>query len=316
MVYAFQNGDPRKVYHGMDYQGNLCGVDLPYKPYVYWCQKQSGSGVAPQGLQVFENPMTGLDFHHPICVNICPFSSATQSPCFNADTGSNHLVTDYATHPVAERYCMPQSADLLAQYNLKMDAHAINKYVPIVVSIIRQGWPVLLGVFFLAFILSMTYLLVIECFAWLVIWTCLGLMVLLPGLSGSYLIYASFHGGIDGMPGSGDDGTDLALGGTLNLLLSVLELSSLCSRFLLDFLANAGSDLSEHDLVLLEVVEAVVDVSEAAGGSTAEFGLHAVNDDAVWGRLVHLSERLSDFLGGWGGVLAVADVDEHLLSVQ
>merc|ERR1711976_364021 len=111
-------------------------------------------------------------------------------------------------------------------------------------------------------------------------------------------------------------GTDLVLGRTRDLLLSVLELSSLRSRLLLDLLDDAGSDLSESDLVLLEVVEAIVDVGKAAGGSTAEFGLHAVHDDTVWGRLVHLGERPSDLLVGWGGVLAVADVDDHLLSVQ
>lgn len=39
MVYAHEHGDMRKLHHGLDYQGNICGVDkdVAGKPFLYWC---------------------------------------------------------------------------------------------------------------------------------------------------------------------------------------------------------------------------------------------------------------------------------------
>jgi len=53
---------------------------------------------------------------------------------------------------------------------------------------------------------------VIECCAGIVIWCALVAMVVLPGVSGGYLIYAFNNGGTDGLPGSGDAQTDLHIG--------------------------------------------------------------------------------------------------------
>merc|ERR1712018_1008401 len=92
-------------------------------------------------------------------------------------------------------------------------------------------------------------------------------------------------------------GTNFVLFGTLDLFLSVFELSSLSSSFLFDFFSEAGSDLSESDLVFLEVVKTVVDVSESGSASTTKFGLHTVDDDAVGGGLVHLGQSFSDLDG-------------------
>lgn len=231
--YGFQNGDPRKVYHGMDWEGKLCGVDMPEKSYVYWCRKTpaasaSLTNLSFAGTQTVVDQLTELDFHHPICVEYCPLSSASQSQCYFEETGTYELVTDYATRPLAHRYCMPQSADLLGKYNQVMDAHAINKYVPEIISSIREGWKVLLGVGALAFVLSMMFLLLIECFAGCVVWSCLVSMHLLPGACGGYLIYAHAHGGIDGMPGSGDSDTDLTLGIILCSISAVFFLVNCC----------------------------------------------------------------------------------------
>jgi len=207
MAYAFQNGDPRKVYHGMDYKGSLCGVDEPAKPYVFWCAAQGGGW--PKGSY---SPVTKIDFQHPICVDYCPNSPATQHECYDEITGKSKSVTDYATHPVAKRYCMPQAGDMMHKFNDKMGGHVIEKYLPLVVSTVRQGWPCLLGAFGLAFLLSFLYLLALECFAGLVLWGCLMTLVIFPAAIGGNLIYFSFHDGVDGMPNSGDAQTDLYIG--------------------------------------------------------------------------------------------------------
>lgn len=217
MSYAFDKGDPRKVYHGMDGEGLLCGVDLPAKPYVYWCQKPMNPGNAGNFSNLVKaanmlNVPTGLDLHHPVCVTTCPMSAATQTMCFKEATGQYELTSDYSTHAIGERYCLPQSEALLKQYNDKMGAHPNRKYIALVVPTIRKGWRVLLGVAGLAFVLSMIYLLAVECMAGCIVWSCLFALVALTGVSGAYLIYADQHGGVDGMPSSGDAGTDMTIG--------------------------------------------------------------------------------------------------------
>jgi len=214
MSYALQNGDPRKVYHGMDGQGQLCGVDLPTKPYVFWCQSESGANVTVSHPVAGEVaiPIKALDLAHPVCVETCPFSVATQTMCFSKASGNYQLKEDYSTHAVAHRYCLPQSEALLEQFNNKMDEHPANKYFESAIGEIRNGWKVLCAVAGVAFILSMLYLLLIECMAGCLIWSCLACLVVLPGAAGGYLIYADSHGGLDGMPSSGDSGTDLKLG--------------------------------------------------------------------------------------------------------
>jgi len=221
MSYAFQNGDPRKVYHGMDYEGRLCGVDLPYKPYVYWCKTSEGNSNQIQtgsdsvqslnGTAAWIQPI-GLDFVHPICVETCPQSAASESKCYDQQTGGTRLLPDYATHAVAKMYCFPQAQGLMDKVNDKMSAHPHRKYLPLVISAVRTNWAVLLGALVLALILSSIYILLLESFSGCVIWVCLITMVVLPGACGGFLIYASQNGGIDGMPGSGDAQTDLHAG--------------------------------------------------------------------------------------------------------
>jgi hypothetical protein len=116
----------------------------------------------------------------------------------------------------------------MKEINRKMDAHAVEKYIPIIVEAFKTGWPVLLGVFGLAGILSTLYLMVIECFAGPVVWSGIVCMMVIPAIAGSMLIYASTHGGIDGMPGSGDDGTDLGLGIFLCVLAAVFTCICFC----------------------------------------------------------------------------------------
>lgn len=209
MVYAYQNGDPRKVYHGMDYKGNLCGVDLPWQPYVYYCAEENAS--TPAVATGTWAPVTSIDMHHPICVEYCPNSAITKSKCYD-DSGQEKTVTDYATHPVAKRYCLPQAGNLMGKVNAKLGGHPIEKYVPIVVSTFREGWPCLLGAFCLAFVLSFVYLLALEYLAGLVMWICVSLLCLFPAIIGGNLIYISFHGGVDGIPSSGDSQTDRNIG--------------------------------------------------------------------------------------------------------
>jgi hypothetical protein len=210
--YAYQNGDPRKVFHGMDWQGRLCGVDdeVLSAPYVYWCAKTSNSFSDTGGVST---QVTDLDLHHPICVELCPNSPATSHQCYDAESvGQQKTVPDYATHPVARRNCLPQATELIDMVEAKLSGHPFEKYLPIIVATVREGWPCLAGAFGLAFGLSFLYLIALEYLAGLVMWICTTTLVLFPSIIGGTLIYVSLHDGVDGIPSSGDSQTDLQIG--------------------------------------------------------------------------------------------------------
>lgn len=53
MVYAYEKGNMRKLHHGVDYHGNICGVGegVADKPFLYWCadaEEELDAPVAPE----------------------------------------------------------------------------------------------------------------------------------------------------------------------------------------------------------------------------------------------------------------------------
>merc|ERR1719191_2575661 len=65
---GFQRGDPRRMYHGMDYLGHMCGVDPGYEnlPLLYW----------PKLTEVPPDPDEALNY--PICKDACPTAYSIQ----------------------------------------------------------------------------------------------------------------------------------------------------------------------------------------------------------------------------------------------
>jgi hypothetical protein len=206
MNYAYQNGDPRKLYHGMDYSGNLCGAGVKTnQPYLFWCSLGSG-GMTSNGL------VTRLDLHHPICIERCPSTGAFQHQCYDASTGMSRDASDYPTFTFAGRYCIPQDPEVRNLVQSKLSAHQVEKYTSQVAAGLRKAWPVLVGISFAAIFVCFMHMLFTECCAGMVIWGCLSFVILSASCLGAVLIWSSTHDGIDGMPGSGDSQTDLVLG--------------------------------------------------------------------------------------------------------
>jgi len=199
--YADAYGDPRKIFRGLSYQNQLCGVDLPDKPYVYLC----GSTDASTGA-------ISVDYKHPICVAECPMTDTGTHTCYDAATNTTTEVQDYPTNAVAKRYCVPQSHDLREDFEDKLSANEVAKYFTEAVATARGSWPALLGAFLLAIFFSYVYLGLVHCFAGVIMWTAMALLIIIPALVGGFLIYADFHGGLDGLPSSGDEDTDLYVG--------------------------------------------------------------------------------------------------------
>lgn len=63
-VYASFHGDSRRLTHGYDYAGRVCGIDrgVADLPFMYYCGTQAFSGTYP----------AELNFRSRSCVKVCP----------------------------------------------------------------------------------------------------------------------------------------------------------------------------------------------------------------------------------------------------
>jgi len=141
---ALSNGDPRRLWHGYDYQGQLCGVDLPVinKTLLYWPD---------------ENRM---DF--PLCVFECP-GSAIDKVSVPRETvvtskGRDYLRTDivredatmmtYPSKQVGGRYCLPvDTSPKLAKIRKSIAEQEVNSPMSSVANTFEDvfnAWSVLL----------------------------------------------------------------------------------------------------------------------------------------------------------------------------
>eukprot|EP00392_Amoebophrya_sp_AT5.2_P003378 g3383.t1 len=82
LQYSSEVGDVRRLSHGFNYKGKLCGVDPGYedRPYLYFC---------PDGIPIpgTDPPIpSSLDLEHPICVSACPTSTAQSYLCYAGAT--------------------------------------------------------------------------------------------------------------------------------------------------------------------------------------------------------------------------------------
>lgn len=132
--YALDNGNPRRLTHGFNYKGELCGVDAPVlsTPMTYWC----GAG----GIQDDGHPVK-LDTKFPICVESCPKGFDSEEAClgveevkFQTDGDEPYVTTkttitqssvkqmSYPTMEFSGMYCVPHflREDVLGDDNLTM----------------------------------------------------------------------------------------------------------------------------------------------------------------------------------------------------
>jgi len=211
--YANEHGDMRRLYHGLNFKGELCGIDVP-ESYLYWCQ--SGDN----GL---------LDLSHPTCVNSCPTAKGTSRSCYNATLGSFAWVADYPTYPFAGRLCMPVDSWLTSQVSHTPLAHDL-----LAISQISRAWQPLLVSAGLALVLGYAYLFFLNFAVGQIVWVCMAIMVLVSVLGGSYLIYASWPHGLDGKPDTGDETWDICIGASSIVLGLAFLLIASCRKRSID----------------------------------------------------------------------------------
>mmetsp|Transcript_30148 Transcript_30148/g.93576 ORF Transcript_30148/g.93576 Transcript_30148/m.93576 type:complete len:612 (+) Transcript_30148:95-1930(+) len=183
-VYAgAMSGNMRRLYHGIDFKGDVCGVDggMEDRPYLFWCI----SPVSQDGVSV------ELALSRPVCVSSCPAALGSSS----ADTGASEgcaaatgslASAEYPTALVLRRYCLP---------TLKRHAVAVSQRLGQSATLfmrdsasVASAWPALLASFLLSCLLGYVFLLLLRHAARSVLLASIIASILLLGLLGFYLL--------------------------------------------------------------------------------------------------------------------------------
>lgn len=233
LKYCEEHGDMRRLYHGYNYLGQLCGVDVDpvtnqtLGEYLYWCPN-AGS-------------LTSLDLKHPICVSACPTGSLTSTACVQMPpvvtaplitdaagtfqqtfTYEKMLVPDYASNIFAHRYCMPQDNALMGQITAQLEGDWTT-IITRKAGEVAGSWTVLLIAGVMSCFLGFAFLLIVNYFACAITVLCLAILIIAPLGAGGYFAYVGHNGGFDDMPSTGDETWDLIVGYSM-LALGVLFL--------------------------------------------------------------------------------------------
>jgi hypothetical protein len=236
--YAQKNGDFRRLSKGLDFRGNLCGVDVGYQdtPLQFYCA----------------NPVKGpgLDMDHPICIKSCPTSTNTSNLCYTGkkamgetkdDLGSIYQTTkyefahlpDYPTRGFMGRYCQPLSPTYSAQLKSAMNAEGYQQWL-MRASEVQHSWRVLLGVIALGVLLGFLYMKFLQWFATVIVYALFLVSGGIPLAVGIQLIYASQAAGVTSVVDLGNQELELALGVICTVFGSSILLFLCCAGSAID----------------------------------------------------------------------------------
>lgn len=242
--YATKHGDLRRLHHGFDFLGHLCGVgDFETRPFLFYCASSSSS--------------VQLDLQHPICVEKCPETSDLWHSCYAgaktsvvqtdpmtgsfAETLSYEFakVSDYETFVFLGRYCMPVEQ---IQYDEMKDV-VLNQYgngITEWVLEIMDSWEALIVAFVVAFAAGFAYLFCLEHLAGRAVYVCLIMPCLAFCATGIYLVahsqgaLASRQGLVDptfeSAATTGNGKHDLILGAVLAAVGVLFGIVAICCR--------------------------------------------------------------------------------------
>uniref|UniRef100_A0A0G4FZX4 Choline transporter-like protein n=1 Tax=Chromera velia CCMP2878 TaxID=1169474 RepID=A0A0G4FZX4_9ALVE len=199
-MHGYIEGDMRRLYHGFNYAGKMCGIDetVANKPYVYWPVKPNTEDI---------------DFQTPICVAKC-WSSAdlageyrdvrVKYPEVSSETtleGGNQVVdtekityttqVPYGTRHVAHAYCIPEeSSSFTEQFKNNQAINSSAAHLRRALSSLGSMWPLLVVSGVVALGLAFLYLWLLSLCAGVMVVTMLVVTIsVLAGLGG----YALYH---------------------------------------------------------------------------------------------------------------------------
>jgi len=245
-------GDIRRLYHGYDFLGRLCGVDSYFDTvtnqtvmtgeFLYWCKEETPA------LSLGLSPVEGIDLKHPVCVAACPTSAETVTSCYighetkpvplgpGAVAGSFIEETkynfdfkkDYDTFVFAYRYCLPRNATMMEEITQELKKSWAQSFIMDMWGVLNSWLPLCLAGG-LAFILGYAYLFIINKFAKPLVYGCLIILSTAPIGVGGYFIHITHIGGADGIPSTGDANYDYAVGSACCILGVILGILSCCA---------------------------------------------------------------------------------------
>jgi len=208
-VLGFFIGDTKRLTHGLDYNGRLCGEgQMANKSYLYYCGFLERNGDYPKS----------LNYHSKSCVETCPNSTEDKIACVLPEfvnttmlgagkqnnltfdstfdiqiTQSVVYQTSYPTELHLGRYCVPKQTSENDLYSRVLNG-PLKKVTQIndTVQSFKRGWPVVLTLVILAIGLGLAYLLVLKRFAGILIFISLWCGTVLTGLGGLFFSIGIF----------------------------------------------------------------------------------------------------------------------------
>lgn len=229
--YGWEHGDTRRIYYGLNWEGEVCGVDpaVRAKPLLYWCTKPDQTPMSEDSLnqigipteitdglgnlvslanKVFA-PTSNLDLLHPICLDACPLDPSTFHPCLqyvetekqavkNFDgtfwknsTFVSRLVQDIKTFTFAHRYCLPPDNFFVETVNQTFQTTS-TQFLYGVAELVEAR-----KVFFiagcLAVVVSYIYMFTIDCLSYPVVYSFLFVCTAGPMVTSLYFLYGAFY---------------------------------------------------------------------------------------------------------------------------
>jgi len=186
--YGVKHGDPKRLTHGFNYNGSLCGVDEEVKdrPLLFYCSTKAVNGVPGD-----------LNLKAPVCVKSCPkddtevvrcmqqttvatVRTGTVNPPAQAMTLQQNIVDtkSYATTEVLGLYCIPdidkisaiaQASGVAVPFGLRegmfnstgpigKNSVKVQQYF----GSLRRCWPLLIGSLLVAVLLGYAYLFLLR----------------------------------------------------------------------------------------------------------------------------------------------------------
>lgn len=250
--YSLEKGDMRRLYHGYNFLGELCGLstaenpnqtDLTEKKFLYYCMKVDAFG------------MPSLDLEHPVCRPSCPTVNTTDYACYDGmingvrvpidaalGAPASFAMTntylyknekDYQSKAMLGAYCYPTNPVYAEQLTAFISQNPVLKMV-MEASSISNAWELLLSAGVVSIILGFIYLKVLEKLAKCLVYTCMAVMCVVPLIIGGSLVYTASglggdDNGLDNMPSTGDTTWDYLIGIPLLILGVVFIVLSACA---------------------------------------------------------------------------------------
>ena len=166
-IYGFAKGSPVKYFSGLDNDGNICGYDDGYGDYekMYFPDMDTVSDIK----------------NKYVCVSgSCPTSTSGTISCKTTSTVTDcndASYTRYNSKSYLNKYCLPIKDELpdnlKSNYNELIDWLQIDTIAEWIYDI-AKGWPILLICVVLTLILCLIFMYLVEWFAAILAWICIG----------------------------------------------------------------------------------------------------------------------------------------------